>query len=91
MLAANAPMVDQWQVQGPEDIDVEESQEKTMEIRGETATFTISKGVGQQSGGSRITVVGTFQGKEGPTVLILNVDAEEFSEEEVIEMLESIK
>jgi len=91
MLAANAPMVDQWQVQGPENIEATEESEVTMEIRGETATFTISKGAGQQSGGSRIAVTGTFQGKEGPTVFILNVDAEEFSEEEVIEMLESIK
>lgn len=84
-------MTNQQNVQGPENIEATEESEVTMEIRGETATFTISKGAGQQSGGSRIAVVGTFQGKEGPTVFVLNVDAEQFSEEEVIEMLESIK
>ena len=74
-----------------EDITVEESYTKEVEIRGETATFNIEKGVGEKSGRPRIQVTGVFQGETGPAILMLNVDAEKYTEEQIVEMIESIE
>ena len=76
---------------GQEEIRIEESYTKDVEIRGEKATFTISKGVGEDSGKPRIQVMGVFKGETGAVILMLNVDAEKYTEEEVIEMLDSIE
>jgi hypothetical protein len=81
----------QHNADGPEGINVEETQEKTIEINGQETTFIVSKGTGQQSGNARIMAVGTFQGKAGLTTVVVNVDAEKYPEEEVVKMLESIK
>ncbi len=76
---------------GQEEITIEESYTKDVEIRGETATFTISKGVGEDSGKPRIQVVGVFQGETGAVILMVNVDAEKYTEEQIVEMIESIE
>jgi len=78
-------------IEEQEDIDVDETSTKDVEIRGQTVTFTVSKGVGRESGNKRIQVMGVFQGEDGPVFLMLNADAEKYSEEQVIEMLESIE
>ena len=74
-----------------ESISIEESYTKEVEIRGQTATFTIAKGVGDQTGTPRIQVMGVFQGEIGPVFLMFNADAEEYTEEEVVAMIESIE
>jgi hypothetical protein len=74
-----------------EGITIEKSYTKVVEIRGQTATFTINKGVGKKSGAPRIQVIGAFQGEIGPVILMFNADAEEYTEEEVIAMIESIE
>lgn len=74
-----------------EDMVIEQSYQKDVEIRGETATFTIAKGVGKESKTPRIQVTGVFQGRSGPVMLIFNGDADKFSEDEVVQMLDSIK
>jgi hypothetical protein len=74
-----------------EDVQVEESYEKEVEIRGQTATFKITKGVGAESQDPRIQATGAFQGKNGPVMLILNADAEKVSEQQVVEMIDSIE
>jgi hypothetical protein len=72
---------------------LENSQEshKDLQIRGEKATFTITKGTGSQSKTPRIQVQGTFQGINGPAVLVLDADARKISEDDVHKMLESIR
>lgn len=70
---------------------IENSYAKQYTIRGKLATFQITKGKGEKSHASRIEVAGSFQGKVGPAMLMLNADAEKVSEEEVVQMLESIK
>jgi len=74
-----------------EQITVDESYTKELEINGQPATFVIQKGTGKDSQTRRIQVSGVFQGKTGPVMLMLNVDAEKFSEEEIVKMLESIQ
>ncbi len=79
------------QVEGQEDIMIESSYIKELEINGERAEFKISKGTGRQTQTPRIQVVGVFQGKTGPVMLMFNGHADKFSEEQIIEMLESIE
>lgn len=67
----------------------ETRKEKT--IRGEKAVFTIVTGVGMKSGKHRIEVQGSFQGKTGPVILILNADTDRLSEEKVNGMIDSIR
>jgi hypothetical protein len=76
---------------GQEQIQDGESSTKQIEIRGQQATFTVIKGKGQDSGAPRIQVVGFFQGETGPAMLMFDGDAEKYSEEQLIEMLESIE
>ncbi len=74
-----------------EKINVEETREIELTINDKPASFTLSKGTGAKSGKPRIEVVGTFEGKAGATFVMLNVDAEKYPEEKVVETLESIK
>ena len=76
---------------GQEEITIQETYTKDVEIRGQPVTFTIAKGVGEKSGNPRIQVMGVFQGEAGPVILMLNADAEKFTEDEIIEMIESIQ
>ena len=62
-----------------------------MEIRGQQAAFTIVTGKGVRSGVPRIEVQGTFQGKTGPAMLLLDADATRLPEGEVLKMLDSIR
>jgi hypothetical protein len=74
-----------------EGIRIQESSKKEVTIRGQTVTFTIAKGVGEESNAPRIQATGVFQGEAGTVMLMLNADAEKYSEEQVVAMLESIK
>jgi len=74
-----------------ENLAIESSSVKEVEIRGEPAQFVIAKGSGTASGEQRIQVTGTFKGKSGPAMLILNVDADSMDEQKIDEMIESIK
>ena len=75
----------------PEEIVVKQSDKKEVEIRGETATFTIDKGTGTESDTPRIRAKGVFKGKTGPVIVVLNADAEKYTEEQIVEMIESIE
>lgn len=74
-----------------EEVLIEESYQKEVEIRGEQATFNILKGRGAESQAARIQVTGVFRGEDGPVMLILNADATKFGEQQVIEMIDSIR
>ena len=74
-----------------EEILIQESHKKEIEIRGQPVTFTIANGKGAESETPRIQVTGTFEGRAGPAMLIMNADAEKFPEEKIVEMIESIK
>ncbi len=78
-------------IEEPEEIAIDQSYTKEVEIRGETATFTIEKGTGMESNTPRIRVKGVFQGKTGPVFLKFSADAEKYTEEQIIQMIESIE
>ncbi len=73
------------------DFQPTESYEKQVEIGGKTATFIITKGLSTASQAPRIRVQGAFEGPLGTVILQLDADAETLPEEEIIEMLDSIK
>lgn len=69
--------------------DVKKSQvDRT--IRGEKAVFQITEGVGVKSGKKKIRVQGAFQGKLGPSLLIIDADEETLSREKVDDVINSI-
>lgn len=65
--------------------------EKEVEIRGQKVVFQFTKRTNPDSKETRLDVVGTFSGDQGPVMLALSADTSEVSEEEAVRMLESIK
>lgn len=81
----------QQAIEGQEDIVIQESDDKRLDINGQPVTFKISKGVGRESRTPRIEVTGVFQGKNSPVMLMFNGEAEKYTEERLVRMLESIE
>ena len=73
-----------------DDIKVEESDKVDVPINGSPATFTIAKG--QDSKSKEVwQVMGSFHGKGGPAMLVLKVDTDDFTREQLFEILNSMK
>lgn len=64
---------------------------KKVTIRGQETEFKITTGTGVKTRQPRIEVKGTFQGKTGAVMLLLNANADRVSEAEIMKMLESIR
>ncbi|MFZ5829378.1 MAG: hypothetical protein ACOY3P_04790 [Planctomycetota bacterium] len=74
----------------PKQIQIQESTTKEVEIGGQPTTFTISKGT-NPDGKQRFLVQGSFEGRSGPTVFVLNADPEQISQEQAEQIIESIR
>ena len=72
-------------------LDVLESRDVQVDIRGKPATFTIQKAEDPQTKRQYIQVEGVFEGKEGPAILIGQIKADEFSEDDAENLVQSIK
>jgi hypothetical protein len=72
-------------------LNVLDSHDVEVEINGKPATFKIQKAEDQNTKREYIQIDGVFEGKEGPAVLIGQIKAEEFSEEDAEELVRSIK
>jgi hypothetical protein len=68
-----------------------EATEKEIVIRGEPVKFMFATAKDPDSGEDRIHVTGMFEGNTGPVMIMVFADPEKLSEEEIVEMLESIK
>lgn len=84
-------MLGQGKPGGDEDLKVEKTYSKEVKIGDEDVTFTITVGKSPSTGKKRINAVGEFEGNEEPVTLLLSADADKYSEETVIKMLESIE
>jgi hypothetical protein len=71
-------------------IDTNSTKQREVEIHGETAKFTLSTGVDKDGKEARV-VEGSFKGAGGAAFLYFLGDADAFSEEALIEMLDSMK
>jgi hypothetical protein len=81
------------QKQGAEKVVPENITEHKVTIRGTESTFQIIKGKGENSGKAMWQVAGTFPGKaEGSTGMVLvTLDGDQYTEDDVKEIIESIK
>lgn len=72
-------------------LKIEESRDVKLEIRGQPANFRIHKAHDPQSKQDYVQFDGVFEGKQGPAVLIGQVKAESFTEDDAENLLRSIK
>jgi hypothetical protein len=59
-------------------------------IRGEKAVFQITEGTGVKSGKKKIRVQGAFEGKIGPSLLVIDAEEATLSREKVDKIIQSI-
>ena len=74
-----------------EDIDVEETEPFDSKIHDEPAHFEISRGKGRESKEEYWEVIGQFKGAGGPAMLVFKGRISEFTKDQVLEMLTSMK
>ena len=74
-----------------EDIDVEETEPFDSKIHDEPAHFEISRGKGRESKEELWEVVGQFRGDGGPAMLVFKGRTAEFTKDQVLDMLSSMK
>ncbi|HQU46005.1 MAG TPA: hypothetical protein PK867_24545, partial [Pirellulales bacterium] len=68
-----------------------ETRDLELEIRGEPATFQIQKAEDRQNKQKYVQVEGTFQGKQGKAMIVAQLKADDFSEEDAEKLVRSIK
>lgn len=76
---------------GAKNLDVEESRDLELEIRGKPAKFRIQKARDPQTKQDYVQFDGVFEGKQGAAVLIGQVKADDFTEDDAEQLLRSIK
>jgi hypothetical protein len=68
----------------------EESEKLECQIHGQQATFTVIKGTGQETQQPYWRASGTFRGKNGPAILVLQLRSPNYTKQQLIEVLKSI-
>lgn len=81
----------QGQQHGGRKIEVEQYEEREFVIDGKPAKFYFGHGKDEKSGVECWQVIGSFDGKAGPTGFILIADQESMPEDQITELIESIK
>lgn len=75
-----------------EDVDIEHSETRDVEVNGQPATFQVARGHTQRSKNEVWQVTGSFHGKGGgPAILFMQVNQSDFSEDEINKLLDSMK
>ncbi len=74
-----------------EDLDVLESETYNATIHDKEASFRISKAEGRQSKQTYWQVTGQFRGDAGPAILIMRLDADQFTKEQAIGVIKSME
>lgn len=72
-------------------VKITESREVEVEVRGQPATFHIQDAEDINTKKKYIQVEGTFDGKKGAALLFVQLNADDFSEEDADELVHSIK
>ncbi|MGD9646521.1 MAG: hypothetical protein AB7U73_12470 [Pirellulales bacterium] len=75
---------------GRESISAENTETRDFTIRDQQVPFTITEGTGTDSQKQLIEAIGSFPSGDGFIIIVIQVDAEQYSKERVIEMIESI-
>lgn len=74
-----------------EEIEFGPPEEREFTVRGQPAKFLIARGKGAQSGKEYVRALGAFPGKSGSALLAFFIEADKFHEDELKQMLDSIK
>lgn len=64
---------------------------KEFVINGKTVQFDITKGVSENTNEKVVQIQGVFQGKDGMVILLMQIPEQDYKEENVVQMLKSIK
>jgi hypothetical protein len=70
---------------------VKESKAHETTIHSEPAKFNVAKGVNESNKQEQWLVMGEFKGVEGPAIFVFQAPLEDYTEEQIIEMLDSMK
>ena len=73
------------------EIPLEESEMFETQINGQAAEFRLGKGKRHESGDEVWQATGVFEGKGGAAMLFMQLDAEEFSKDDALAILKSMK
>lgn len=73
------------------EVDLKESETFKTEINGSPAEFTLGSGKDEQSGREIWQATGAFDGKGGPAMLFMQLNAEDFTKDQVMNVLQSMK
>lgn len=76
---------------GEQQLDINKSESRTFNIRGEEASFQFAEAEDPQTGTAYRQVSGVFPGKSGTAFLQIQIEEEAYDEEAVVEMIKSIK
>ena len=76
---------------GERELNIISSESREFEIRGEPVKFLFSEAEDPASDVAYRQITGSFPGKEGVAMLILQVPAEGYEEETFVKMIESIR
>jgi hypothetical protein len=74
-----------------EDVDIEQTETRDLEINGRSAQFRIASGQAHKTNRKVWQVVGTFNGKGGSAMLFLQMNQDDLSKEDLLKMLDSMK
>jgi hypothetical protein len=74
-----------------EDLDIIESETYDAKINGEDAAFRVSKAEGRESKKAYWQVTGEFRGDAGPALLIVGLEADKYSKDDVINIIKSME
>ncbi len=72
-------------------VQAEKSEKADVTINGEPATFTIVEGKGSRSAGQVLQVTGSFHGKTGVAQFVLEAESPDFTREQALEIVKSMK
>jgi hypothetical protein len=72
-------------------VQAEKSEKTDVTINGEPATFTIVEGTGSRSAGQVMQVTGSFRGKTGVAQFVLEAESPDFTREQALEIVKSMK
>ncbi|QDT97070.1 hypothetical protein [Gimesia aquarii] len=80
----------QNQNQNQRQLDITKEETREFMIKGKKLNFTFAEGTDQDKTKFH-QVTGVFPGKGGPAFIMLQIQADEYNEEEIVKMIESIK
>jgi hypothetical protein len=74
-----------------DDVEIEQTENHEVEINGSATTFRVAKGHESKSKEEVWQLTGSFQGKGGPALMVLKLHGSQFTKQQVLAILDSMK